>query len=194
MGAVQGLIAGLESVNTFLLRIGRTIAWISVALMVVIILLQVFFRYVLNSALPWPEEAARVLMLWMTGMMAPSAYRWGAFVSIDMLKEMLGQRVTVIFNIFLLMVGLVVLVIALYFGWKHIQSGWLFMSPTIKLPMPPTGQMVQLPKAYIFMSLPVGFLLMVSVNIELMLKNLYMLFDPSADYSQAPDQSAIAAE
>ncbi len=39
--------------------------------MVVCILIQVFFRYVLNNALPWPDEAARFLMLWMTGFIAP---------------------------------------------------------------------------------------------------------------------------
>jgi len=33
--------------------------------MVIVILLQVFFRYVLNNALPWPDELARFLMLWM---------------------------------------------------------------------------------------------------------------------------------
>ena len=63
----------LEKINTFFLRIGRQFAWIAIFLMVVVIMIQVFFRYVLNSALPWPDEVARFLMLWMTGLIAPSA-------------------------------------------------------------------------------------------------------------------------
>ncbi|MDA9735148.1 TRAP transporter small permease subunit, partial [SAR116 cluster bacterium] len=57
-----------------MLKIGRNLAWIAIFLMVIVILLQVFFRYVLNNALPWPDELARFLMLWMTGFIAPSAY------------------------------------------------------------------------------------------------------------------------
>ena len=78
-------LRAMASVNTILLRIGRNIAWVALALMVVVILLQVFFRYVLNNALAWPDEAARFLMLWMTCLIAPSAFRWGGFAAIHML-------------------------------------------------------------------------------------------------------------
>ena len=81
----------LEKINTFFLRIGRQFAWIAIFLMVIVILVQVFFRYVLNNALPWPDEVARFLMLWMTGLIAPSAYRWGGFVSIDLLERFLPK-------------------------------------------------------------------------------------------------------
>ena len=81
----------LQNINTFILRIGRQFAWIAILLMVIVIIIQVFFRYVLNNALPWPDEVARFLMLWMTGLIAPSAYRWGGFVSIDMLQRFLPK-------------------------------------------------------------------------------------------------------
>ena len=66
----------LMALNTFVLRIGRHLAWIALGFMVLVILIQVFYRYALNNALPWPDEAARFLMLWMAGLMAPSAMRW----------------------------------------------------------------------------------------------------------------------
>ena len=195
MGALTGLIRGLDSLNTFLLRIGRFVAWVAVGLMVVVILLQVFFRYVLNNALPWPDEAARFLMLWMTGLIAPSAYRWGGFVSIEMLKDMLGRHVSIVFNLLLLVISLAVLVIALRFGWQHINSGWLFNSSSLRLPLWLIGgESVRIKLAYMFMSLPVGFSLMVLVNIELMLKNIHMLVDSGAEYARAPDQLVISAE
>ena len=91
----------LEKINTFFLRIGRQFAWIAIFLMVVVIMIQVFFRYVLNNALPWPDEVARFLMLWMTGLIAPSAYRWGGFVSIDMLERFLPKIISTFLTLFL---------------------------------------------------------------------------------------------
>ena len=85
MSALLGLTNGLGAVNAALLTLGRRLGAFRVALMVVAILLQVFFRYVLSSALPWPEEAARFFLLWMAGLMAPTAFRRGGFVSIEML-------------------------------------------------------------------------------------------------------------
>ena len=40
-------------------------------------------------------------MLWMTGLMAPSAYRWGGFVAIDMLplvREAVGDKADLLFG------------------------------------------------------------------------------------------------
>lgn len=79
----------LSWLNTQVLRAGRAIGWIALALMVGVILLQVVCRYAFNSALNWPDEAARFLMLWMTGLVAPSAYRWGGFVAITMVPRSL---------------------------------------------------------------------------------------------------------
>jgi TRAP-type C4-dicarboxylate transport system permease small subunit len=102
--------------------------------MVVVIMIQVFFRYVLNSALPWPDEVARFLMLWMTGLIAPSAYRWGGFVSIDMLERFLPKIISTLLTLFLLIVSLFVLIIGLELGLKHINAGWIFNSASIKIP------------------------------------------------------------
>ena len=45
----------LEKFNTFFLRIGRQLAWIAILLMVIVIMIQVFFRYVLNNALGFED-------------------------------------------------------------------------------------------------------------------------------------------
>jgi TRAP-type C4-dicarboxylate transport system permease small subunit len=163
--------------------------------MVLIILTQVFFRYVLNNALPWPDEAARFLMLWLTGLMAPSAYRWGGFVAIDMVPEILPRRMGLILNLAILVVSLSVLLVALQLGIKHINSGWLFNSSSLKVPLHLIGgEAVRLKLAWMYMSIYVGFVGMAVVGVELILKNLHMLIDENADYGEVPDRQVLSAE
>ncbi|MGI9521478.1 MAG: TRAP transporter small permease [Hyphomicrobiaceae bacterium] len=189
------LIKLLEVTLTWILRLGRTIGCVAIGLMVMVILVQVFFRYVLNNALPWPDEAARFLMLWMTALIAPSAYRWGGFVAIATVPELLGRRAGLILNLILLSIALAVLVVAVQLGQKHVASGWLFNSSTLKLPLSTFGGIsVPIKLAWMYMSLPIGFALMCAVNVELILKSLHMLFDPNADYTVAPDQISMSAE
>ena len=164
-------------------------------LMVLVILLQVFFRYVLNNALPWPDEAARFLMLWMTGFLAPSAYRWGGFVAIDMIPDLMPRRTALLFNAILLAIALAVLVVAIQLGWRHVNSGWLFNSGSLRIPLDWVGgETVRVKLAWMYMSVFTGFILLTVVNVELLLKNIHMLIDPSVDYGPAPDQIVMSAE
>ncbi len=167
----------LEKFNTFFLRIGRQLAWISILLMVVVIMIQVFFRYVLNNALPWPDEAARFLMLWMTGFIAPSAYRWGGFVSIDMLERFLPKLFSNLLIIFILVISLSVLVIGFELGLKHIDAGWIFNSSSLKIPFHLFGGKAEAVKlAWMYMSLPVGIFFLITVNVELIFRSILSSF------------------
>ena len=163
----------LENINTFILRIGRQLAWIAILLMVIVIIIQVFFRYVLNNALPWPDEVARFLMLWMTGLIAPSAYRWGGFVSIDMLERFLPKILANLLIFIILLISLAVLFIGFEMGLKHINAGWIFSSSSIKIPFSLIGGKTEAMKlAWMYMSLPIGVFLLILVNIELILRNI----------------------
>ena len=183
------LLKGLFGFNTIILKLGRQLAWIAIGLMVVIILIQVYFRYVLNSALPWPDEAARFLMLWMTGFIAPSAYRWGGFVSIEMLFRMLPSRMVKIVTLMLLMISLLVLVVGLQFGLKHVESGWLFSSSSLKWPLHLIGmEAIRVKLAWMYMSLHVGLAIMTLVNVELIIKNFLWLWNPDLEFPTDHDQ------
>jgi TRAP-type C4-dicarboxylate transport system permease small subunit len=105
MKALRGLLRGLQAVNTPLLATGRWIGVFAISVMVFVILLQVYFRYILGSALPWPDEAARFCMLWMTGLMAPTALREGGFVAIDTIDAILPNIVARLLQIILLLVS-----------------------------------------------------------------------------------------
>ncbi len=184
----------LQNINTFILRIGRQIAWIAILLMVIVIIIQVFFRYVLNNALPWPDEVARFLMLWMTGLIAPSAYRWGGFVSIDMLQRFLPKILSNILVFLILIISLTVLLIGFEMGLKHINAGWIFSSSSIKLPYSLLGGKTEAMKlAWMYMSLPIGILLLISVNIELTLKTILSIFSSQINFPLDKDKERLEA-
>lgn len=49
----------------------------------IIIIMQVFFRYALNSPLSWAEEAARYLMIWTAALGGSTALRIGAHTAFE---------------------------------------------------------------------------------------------------------------
>ncbi len=184
----------LQNINTFVLRIGRKLAWMAILLMVIVIIVQVFFRYVLNNALPWPDEVARFLMLWMTGLIAPTAYRWGGFVSIDMLERFLPKFLSNILVFLILIISLTVLLIGFEMGLKHINAGWIFSSSSIKIPYSLLGGKTEAMKlAWMYMSLPIGIFLLISVNIELILRTILSTFNSQIKLPLDKDKERLEA-
>lgn len=177
MTALLALCHGLGLLNGALLALGRWIGAVCLGLMVVVILAQVFFRYVLNSALPWPEEASRFLMLWSTGLMAPTAFRRGGFVAIDMIVRMLPRLVATGLSIFLMAVTILVLWISLGIGWSEVTGiGGRFETDSLRVPVSlDLSVWMKVPKSWMMASLLVGVVLLMLVAIELALRNLYVL-------------------
>ena len=190
MAVLLGLLRPLAWINDRLLAVGRLLALTLLALMVGVILAQVFFRYAIGTALAWPEEAARFGMLWMTGLVAPLAYRRGGFVAIDMAERALPPRAGAALVLALAVISLAVILYALPLGAAHVQSGCLFKSSSLwlpvtleaGLPLPGTGLALTLcsdapsfsitpgwskmPLAVMYASLYVGLQLLLLVNLE----------------------------
>ena len=201
MAALSIPLAILAAILTPILRVGRFLAWIALALMVVVILAQVFFRYVLGNALAWPDEAARFLMLWMTGLVAPSAYRWGGFVAIDMVPEMMPRLARQVLMLILFAMALAVLTYAVRYGWAHTMGfGGNFDSSSLRLPLDWFGGAeVKVKLRYMYGSLLVGCALLWLVTVELILRTLLNLLDPSRaqpsrDAPDGPETVAVGAD
>lgn len=174
MGALLAVMTPLRLVNEFLLTIGRAIGIVAVAAMVVAILIQVFFRYALNNALPWPDEAARFCMLWMTGLMAPTAFRRGGFVAIDTLVQFLPRTLAAILSLLLLLLSLGVMWVALQIGWSEVNGfAGRFATASLYIPTDFTFEnWLRVPRSWMMASLVVGLVLLISVNIELILRTI----------------------
>lgn len=195
MAALLAICNGLGLINGALLALGRWIGATCLGLMVVVILVQVFFRYVLNNALPWPEEASRFLMMWSTALMAPTAFRRGGFVAIDMVIRMLPRAVATGLSVFLLAVTILVLWIALGIGWSEVTGiGGRFETDSLRVPVAiDLSVWMKVPKAWMMASLLTGVMLLLLVAVELALRNLYALIRGPDGLRDIPDTVVLGS-
>ena len=87
----------MARVKPVVARIDGAIIWTTAIAVVTLmlamvgsILLGVFFRYVLNAALPWPEELARFAMVWLTMLGAGLVLRYGGHIAVTFVVDRLG--------------------------------------------------------------------------------------------------------
>jgi TRAP-type C4-dicarboxylate transport system permease small subunit len=135
-------------VTTFLDRLRAALTALSVALLATyfgLVLLQVFFRYVLNESLFWAEEVVRGLMLWgiLLGSSLVAASR--GHIRVEVLELVLppaGQRVVAwLANVLTLAFSLILL----WAGIQLIARSWLQQSPVLEVP-----------KWTVYLAIPVG--------------------------------------
>lgn len=174
MGALLAVLAPMGAVIAFVLKIGRGVGIVAIAIMVVAILIQVVARYVFNNALPWPDEAARFCMLWMTGLMAPTAFRRGGFVALDLISAFMSTRVAAVLSLILLLISLMILTFAVQIGW-HEVTGFGGRFATASLYIPTLDGWFRIPRSWMMLSLLVGVVLLLAVNIELILRSIVQM-------------------
>lgn len=194
MRILLGLLWPLERVNTTVLAIGRVIATLLLVAMVCMILGQVFWRTVLNNAHNWTEEGARFGMLWMTGLMAPIAFRRGGFVAIDSLERALPLPASRILSLVLLLICAVVLWVMIDKGLNNHVGGLLGRGKSATLYLPFDwfgGERIRFHNAWAFSSLLVGCVLMLSVCVELVLRQTVTIMGGADRLSTLPDAEVV---
>ena len=153
-------------------RIRAALTGLSVALLAsyfVLVLVQVFFRYVLNESLYWAEELVRGLMVW--GVMLSSALVAASrgHIRVEVLELMLppaGRRVVVaIANALTVAFSLILLAAAI----QLMDRTWLQQAP-----------MLEVPKWTVYMAIAVG------AGLEAALLVLTWNRPPDADHAPDP--------
>lgn len=81
----------LAAINAPIARWGRNVSAALLALMVALALAQILSRALFAHTLDWAEELARMALVWSVFLVAPFAYRAGAYVSISAFAEALPR-------------------------------------------------------------------------------------------------------
>jgi len=129
------MLQKLRSFKKLINMITEKILIVTISIMVIVVLLQVIFRYLLNNALPWPEELARFLMVWIAMIGASVAWRRKQHIGVIFLMKRLPlsmQRLINQFWLFIISIFLFVLVI------RGFEMAWFVrkqVSPALQLSM-----------------------------------------------------------
>jgi TRAP-type C4-dicarboxylate transport system permease small subunit len=129
-----------------------TFSLISAAMAVLIaaIFLQVFFRYVLNEPLTWPEELGRYLFVWIVFLGIPDAYRDGKHLGMDLFTTRLPRRVR---SVLALLAELLIAAFALVAVYSSIDL--------LRLTVDQTAPVLQIPMAVVYFAFTLGFLFII---------------------------------
>ena len=102
-------------------------------IMFVSVLIQIFFRYVLQSPLTWTEEAARYSFIWTVLLGAAFAVRRKEHVVMDLLVKnfpiSLQRYISIVLNVIIL----IALIYLLPVSWKFFYFMKNISAPTLKI-------------------------------------------------------------
>lgn len=135
------------------------IAAVALMLMVAVIPVGIFARYVMNAALSWPEPVAIVCMIIFTFIGAPVGYRAGTHICVSMVTDRLsprGQKIAMLVSNLLMLAACVIIFQASY---ALCEAMWF--QPQASLPAVTFGQM--------YLPIPVGALLTILFVVERLL-------------------------
>jgi TRAP-type C4-dicarboxylate transport system permease small subunit len=136
-------------------RVRELVVMALMAVLVVVVVASVVFRYVLLAPLAWSEEVGRYLMIWVGFLAASIAVQQGMHVGIDYLVSAVPQGVAAWLRRAARLLTGVLLVIVTGYGFMLAASLWDQWSPVLQFRM-----------TWPYLAIPVGGLLML---IELVL-------------------------
>lgn len=152
----------LSRIISIYLLLLRFAAGISMAIIVMVMIAQVWSRYVLGGSLIWAEELCRYLLIWQTFLVLGLAYSKGEFVALDFLPAALSDRGKWVLKVITAIPVIAFLALIAVYGADYASR---FSSQTI-----PAldfiwgslfGRPLGLPIGYVYISVSVGSALMI---------------------------------
>lgn len=168
----MNLIAGLgfmfERLNDRLLAICKGLITAIVAVLAVILISAVFYRFVLDNAISWSEEGSKYLMVWLTFLGAPIALRHAAHINIDLLVKLFPPRGRQTFYLVINLIIIATMGVMLVKGWAFAELGARQVASSFNFSM-----------VWMYVAIPIGSALTILVAIELALKAILGIADPA---------------
>lgn len=137
-------------ISDFINEVIKKICFLLLVAMTVIIVIQVFYRYVIGSSLSWSEEIARYIFIWIIMLGASTGVKESFHVAVTAFIGWLPENIrSIISTINVVMLGLVGLIMVFY-GYNLSELVAVQLSPAIRLSM-----------FWVYLSVPVSGLLII---------------------------------
>ena len=129
------MFAAFEAGMDRLYVVLRAICVVILVEYLILVLLQVFFRYVLNESLFWAEEAVRFSMVWSVLLGSALVARDRAHIRIDVVENMLPpvarRRLDLALDVLMIVCMLILMITGIQFAGRSMMQ----TSPSLDLPM-----------------------------------------------------------
>ena len=125
--------------------------------MVVVTTMGVFYRYVLNNALPWAEEADRYLFIWLSFVGASITMRHKAHIAVDLLLRYVSPGWH--YRLLLIAQACVLVFLGIVF-WASL--------PVIELTSETRATATDIPLSWVYTAVPTGCILIAVETLRLM--------------------------
>lgn len=153
----------MESIKKFLKNFEEYLSALLLACMVILIFMQIVFRFLLNLPLRWTEESARYSMILLIYLSACSGVKKEKHIRIEAIHDALPQKAAFVYWLFSNVIWFVFNTVMIYFGIKmalHIYSTGQ-VSPVLHVSM-----------GLLYMVIPVCFTIMNIRIIQLVISRI----------------------
>ena len=138
----------LARIDRRVLACNRLLLMLALSAMSIVVFASVTIRYLSDYSIPWAEEVARYLMVWLTFLGVGPVLRYGGHVAIDNLQAGLAKPVARALRAF------VIVAIAIFF-LTLIWAGWQYVQRTLEQ----NTAVTEVSFAFVSAAVPVGFAL-----------------------------------
>lgn len=134
-------------------RIDEDIVAVLLIILVAVVVLQIYSRFVLNDPVLWTLELAEGLFVWLVFVGGAVGVRRKSLQSIDVVLEMIPGRFQYLIRLCLSILMIAFVLVMIVHGWFLTNNSWAQTMPT-------TG----LPRAAVFIAVPLsGLWMLISI-------------------------------
>lgn len=117
-----------------LMRIVEFIVTFMFAVAVILVIAQVFWRYVLGDPITWTNQISRALFIWMTYLGIPVLFNRNILMSFDLLQEKVKGTANIWLKIAFRVLGLFFCICWFIFSWELCGKSVGLVFPGIAIP------------------------------------------------------------
>jgi len=126
------------------------------ALIVVILTAQVFYRYFLSGSLIWAEELSRCLLVWTCFLFAGIAYQRGEMASVDFATRALPSLLRTIVMVPALACAMFFIGVLAYYGAVYANQNHMQILPGVSVLWRKLGGTGGFSIFWVYISIPIG--------------------------------------
>jgi TRAP-type C4-dicarboxylate transport system permease small subunit len=138
-----------------LLTVGCTM----LATIVIVMGVQVFFRYVLNNSLIWAEELCRYLLVWISFLFLGMAFQRGEMVALNLLLKRIGRGGQIALTLVAYGVSIALMAVLVWFGFAFANVNSIETLPAFDFiwsSVAGEGRTVDLSAFWLYAAVPIG--------------------------------------